>query len=147
MIMNMLVTSVSLPESYAKIWRKRHRRIMRHALHTFRVELKKATVKRGVTRRYNRTGIPPIIVTTRFTQNEYDALHFIAASLRISVSLLLCMIIRRWMMRPRQTDLPALHAKYHLELHKWRPGCWILTESLTSSHQRSDPDFTLHDVG
>ena len=142
----MLTTSVCLPEKYARLWRKQKRRIMKHALAILRRELRRNSVKRGVTRKYNRLGQPTTIVTTRFTSKEYDALHFVAASVRTSVSLLVYLMIKMWLKKARRKRRFSLAAEYEIQVLRWNSDGAILTESLIFASDQSRPDFTLHGV-
>lgn len=140
----MLTTSVSLPKRYARIWRRRKRRIMRQALRAFRIELRKNPVKRGVTRKYNRPGEDMAIVTTRFTRDEYDALHYVAASVRVSVSLLVFLIIRMWLKPARRRRPQVLASRHELDLHCWNQHAGVITESLLILSSALRPEMTLH---
>lgn len=126
----MLTTSVSLPVDFARVWRRRQRAIMRLAIRTLRVEMRKVPVRRGVKRRYNRQGGEFEIVTTRFTEAEYDTLHFAAAAMRVSVSWLVYCMIKMWRKRSRRRPVNMHVTNYELNLCAWGQKAGILTESL-----------------
>ena len=126
----MLTTSVSLPVDFAHMWRRRQRAIMRLAIRTLRVQMRKVPVRRGVKRRYNRQSGDFAIVTTRFTEAEYDTLHFAAAALRVSVSWLVYCMIKMWMKRSRRRIANLYVTNYELSLCAWGQNAGILTESL-----------------
>jgi len=126
----MLTTSVSLPVDFTRVWRRRQRAIMRFAIRTLRVQMRNAPVRRGVKRRYNRQGGAFGIVTTRFTEAEYDTLHFAAAAMRVSVSWLVYCMIKMWMKRSRRRHAHKYVTNYELNLCAWGQNAGILTESL-----------------
>ncbi|AFM11146.1 hypothetical protein [Turneriella parva] len=126
----MLTTSVSLPVKFANVWRRRQRAIMRLAIRTLRVQMRNATVRRGVKRTYNRQGGEFAIVTTRFTEAEYDTLHFAASAMRVSVSWLVYCMIKMWIKRSRRRRANLHVTNYELHLHAWGQNAGILTESL-----------------
>jgi hypothetical protein len=126
----MIVTSVSLPEKYAKIWRRKRKRIMRYAMHTYRTEMIKRGIQRGVTRRYNRIGKPMVIVTVRFKPDEFDVLQFVSGSVRISVSLLLFLIIKNWLQRRAGKLKADVQLHYSVQVDRWNSTGFSVTETL-----------------
>lgn len=126
----MLVTSVSISQDNALVWRKHHRAIMRSAIRTLRVQMRINGVERGVTRRYNRANSRMEIVTTRFTEAEYDTLHFVAASLRVSVSLLVTQMIQMWLKLARRNRPSRYVTNYEHFTCNWSENAGVLTESL-----------------
>ena len=98
----MLTTSVSLPVAFASLWRKKQAEMMRLATRMLRIQFSQSQVRRGVTRRYNRISGDFVIVTTRFTEAEYDTLHSAAAAFRVSVSWLVYQIIKMWLKPSRR---------------------------------------------
>lgn len=126
----MLTTSVSLPGSAAVLWRKNQRRIMNAAVHMLRLTMRQKPVRRGVKRTYNRIGAGFQIVTTRFTEAEYDTLHFVAASLRVSVSSLIYRMIQLWN-KPGRSQKPNTHVtNYEAFVCNWGQFAGFLTETL-----------------
>jgi hypothetical protein len=126
----MIVTSVSLPEKYSKIWRSKRKRIMRYAMHTYRAEMTKRGIQRGVTRRYNRSGKPMVIVTVRFNRDEYDVMQFVSGSVRISVSLLLFLIIKNWLQRRTRQLKADVQLHYGVQVYRWNLTGFSVTETL-----------------
>lgn len=126
----MLTTSVSLPESEAALWRSMQRQILRMALRSLRLQLRRGTVRRGVKRHYNRALGRFAIVTTRFTEAEYDTLHMAASAMRVSVSWLVYMLILLWKKPARRNRSNAFVTNYELNLAIWVPNAAIFTESL-----------------
>ena len=98
----MLTTSVSLPVTFASLWRARQHEIMHLAARTLRIQFSRMPLRRGVTRMYNRGAGDFAIVTTRFTEAEYDVLHSAAAAFRVSVSWLVYCIIQMWLKPSRR---------------------------------------------
>lgn len=138
-----ITTSVCLPRHISKLWRRKQRRIMRIALRSLRIQIRRNPVRRGVTRRYNRLSEPTQIVTTRFRPSEYDALHFVAASLRVSVSLLVYLMILLWR-KPARRRRRNLHVTNHdLNVTIWNRQAGVLTESLLMWPKQALVDFTL----
>ena len=119
---------------------------MRYALHTYRAQMRKNAVKRGVTRKYNRTGEHSVIVTVRLTQTEYDALHFVAASVRISVSLLVYLIITNWRRWRNSKRKPQVCLIYSYQVPQWNSAGGTITESLTFGRRTLTGEFTLQDI-
>ena len=126
----MLVTSVSISEVNSAVWRRHHRPILRSAISTLRVQMRRNGVRRGVTRLYNREKSRMEIVTTRFTEAEYDTLHFVAASLRVSVSLLVTQMIEMWMKPARRQWSSGYVTNYEYFVCTWNENAGVLTESL-----------------
>lgn len=126
----MLTTSVSLPEKEADLWRKRQRSILRLAVRSLRLQMRGKPVRRGVKRQYNRQPCAFVVVTTRFTEAEYDALHMAAAAMRVSVSWLVYQLILLWKKPSRRNRPNSYVTNYELNLCIWSPNAAILTESL-----------------
>ncbi|AFM13929.1 hypothetical protein Turpa_3290 [Turneriella parva DSM 21527] len=124
------MTSVSLPVSVAPYWRRRKREILGFNERFLRLAMR-GRVRRGVTRRYNRAGEGFEIVCTRFWPGEYDALHFAAAALRVSVSSLVYLLIKLWLKPERRRHLPRFCANYSIVPVVWDSAAGILEESLT----------------
>jgi hypothetical protein len=132
-----LTTSVSLPAETAQHWRKKHREIMRFAERFLRLQMRSA-VRRAVTRRYNRDGEGYEIVTTRFSAAEYDTLHYVAASLRVSVSSLVHGLIRLWLKPARRAIRRFFATNYDWNPVKWDAEAGFLEENLI--FWRVDPE-------
>lgn len=98
----MLTTSVSLPVTFATLWRSKQYEIMRLATRMLRIQFSRMQLRRGVTRMYNRGMGDFAIVTTRFTEAEYDVLHSAAAAFRVSVSWLVYCMIQMWLKPSRR---------------------------------------------
>ena len=126
----MLKTSVSLPLEFAVLWKFNQKKIMKSAIRILRIHLRQGKVRRGVTRRYNHEFGEFSIITTRFTAAEYDALHFVAASLRVSVSWLIYTLIQLWRKEIRRSQHTKFIANYDLNLCIWHPKAGVCTESL-----------------
>ncbi len=126
----MLVTSVSLGSTAGALWRRHQRIILKLAIRTLRVQMRRHGVRRGVTRRYNCVGEQMQIVTTRFTEAEYDTLHFVASSLRVSVSFLVSKMIEMWQKRTRRHGVKRHATNYDLFECNWSENGGVLTESL-----------------
>jgi hypothetical protein len=125
-----LMTSVSLPVSVADYWRGRKREILGYNERFLRLVMR-GRVRRGVTRRYNRAGEAFEIVCTRFRPGEYDSLHFAAASLRVSVSSLVYLLIKLWLKPQRRRHVQRFCANYSMAPVVWDSAAGILEESLT----------------
>ncbi len=78
-----LVTSVSLPEAEAGLWRANRAEIMQFSERYLRIKMRNK-IRRAVTRKYNRAEEEFEIVTTRFAPTEYDTLHFVAHGPRMA---------------------------------------------------------------
>lgn len=126
----MLTTSVSLPTNAAALWRKNQRRIMKMAIRTLRLTMRQKPVRRGVKRIYNRDRGEFQIVTTRFTEAEYDTLHFVASSLRVSVSSLIFKIILLWNKPVRRYKQNNCVTNYDAFVCNWSQFAGVVTESL-----------------
>lgn len=135
-----LVTSVSLPAEAAAFWRARRVEIMRYAERFLRIQMRHS-VRRAVTRRYNHEGESFTIVTTRFSAAEYDTLHFVAASLRVSVSSLIYGLIKLWLKPSRRALRRFFATNYDCPPQKWDPEAGFVEESLIF-WRVSDPETT-----
>lgn len=139
----MITTSVSLPENLAGTWRKKQREILRQTLRVLRIQLRKSPVRRGVARRYNKMGTPTEIVTTRFSEAEYDALHLVASAIRVSVSWLVYTLILLWQ-KPGRRYQPNTHVtNYDCHVTVWQENAGVITESLLFWSKIPKEDFTL----
>ncbi len=103
---------------------------MKFAIRILRIAMRNNMVRRGVGRSYNRIGGEFRIVTARFSAAEYDALHFVAASLRVSVSSLVYQIIRLWKKPSRRNQENTHVTNYDLNLCIWNASAGVITESL-----------------
>lgn len=126
----MLTTSVSLPKDVARLWQKNHRRIMKAGIRMLRLTMRRKSVRRGVKRRYNRAAEHFEIVTTRFTEAEYDTLHFVAAALRVSVSSLVYKLILLWNKPGRGCRTTKYLTNYETYVCNWSQFAGVVTESL-----------------
>ena len=136
----MIITSISLSEENAAIWRGNQRHLMHFAVPMLRRQMRQNGVRRGVARRYNRIGGNHVIVTTRFTEAEYDAFHFLASMLRVSVSLLICRLIEMWHKAGRGA-LPRKHVtNYEINVCTWNANAGVCTESLLFWQKIPDPE-------
>lgn len=124
-----IVTSVSLPRSAAILWRAHHTEIMAFAERFLRIRMR-CEIRRGVARTYNRTAEPFSIVTARFTPAEYDSLHYVAASLRVSVSSLIHGLIRLWLKPSRRAVCRFIASNYDYDIVKWDPEAGFIQENL-----------------
>lgn len=115
----MLVTSVSLPSHMAALWRRQQKRILRLAPAELARELRIAKLRRGVKRRYNRGSGMLVIVTTRFSGEQYDTLHAAAAAMRVSVSLLIFQLILLWKQLRKNRCVIMRPTNYELVVHEW----------------------------
>lgn len=134
---NILITSVSLPQNSAVHWRRHKREIMAFAERFLRLQMR-GEIRRRVTRTYNRAAESFEIVTTRFSAAEYDTLHYVAASLRVSVSSLIHGIIRLWLKPSRRAIRRFIASNYDCEMVKWDPEAGFIQENLVFWH--CDPD-------
>jgi hypothetical protein len=125
-----LTTSVNLPIALAPLWRHNQRRILKLTIRMLRIQMRLHPPRRGVTRAYNTPGMNCSIVTTRFTEAEYDSLHFVAASLRVSVSCLICRLIALWLKPNRRAQLNRFVTNYDLYEVNWGKNSGILNEYL-----------------
>ena len=124
-----IVTSVSLPQSAASCWRKNRREIMAFAERFLRLRMR-GEMRRSVARTYNRATEAFAIVTTRFTAAEYDTLHYVAASLRVSVSSLIHGIIQLWLKPSRRAIRRFIASNYDYTIVKWDPEAGFIEENL-----------------
>ena len=129
----MLTTSVSLPIDQVSFWRSRHRKIMRLVPQMLRSQLLRLSPRRGVPRTYNRNAGKMAIVTTRFTETEYDVLHSAAAAFRVSVSWLIYCLIQLWLKSdsPKRTTLSPTN--YFFAPRKSDGNSLIFTEGIILS--------------
>lgn len=126
----MLTTSVSLPKELAPIWRSRQRQVMQMAIRMLRLTMYKNGVRRGVKRQYNRQAGEFLVVTTRFTEAEYDTLHCTAAAMRVSVSWLVFQMILLWQKPSRRRQGNTHVTNYDCDVLKWCPNVGVITETL-----------------
>ena len=126
----MLKTSVSLPLEYAMLWQHNQRKIMKSTIRILRIHLRRGAVRRGVTRAYNDQRGEFRVITTHFTEAEYDALHFVAAAMRVSVSWLVYTLIKLWRKEIRRGKATEYIANYELNLCAWQPHGAACSESL-----------------
>ena len=134
----MLTTSVSLPITFASLWRVRQHEVMRLATRTLRIQFSRQPLRRGVTRMYNRAAEDFSIVTTRFTEAEYDTLHSAAAAFRVSVSWLVCCIIQMWLKPSRRKQGNPFLTNYIFVPQESDKNAMIFTES-TLIFRREQP--------
>jgi hypothetical protein len=123
------ITSVSLPENSALCWQANKREIMLFAERYLRLCMRKE-FKRAVTRRYNRSSGALRRVTTRFTAAEYDTLHYVAATLRMSVSLLIHGLICLWLKPARRAQGNPWVSNYSCAAGKWDPEAGMIEEEI-----------------
>lgn len=133
-------TSISLPVALAANWRHNNATIRLYAARYLRLKMR-GEVRRCVARRYNREPGKYKVITTWFTGAEYDALHYVAASLRVSVSLLICGIIRLWLKPARRIRQTGVWLNYDLNIVKWDPEAGLLEETMTFGF--NDPPDTV----
>lgn len=126
----MLTTSVSLPKLEAHTWRRHRRAIMAMAIRTLRLTMRTTGVRRGVKRHYNRQEGDFRIVTTRFTEAEYDTLHCAAAAMRVSVSWLVFQMIRLWLKPSRRHRGNRHVTNYYFDCLKWNSNAGVVSESI-----------------
>lgn len=126
----MLTTSVSLPKELAPLWRRRQRQVMQMAIRMLRLTMHRNGVRRGVKRRYNRQPGEFLVVTTRFTQAEYDTLHCAAAAMRVSVSWLVFRMILLWQKPSRRLRGNTHVTNYDCDTLKWCANAGAITETL-----------------
>lgn len=126
-----LITSISLPEATARLWRSRKREILQFGERYLRIQMRNQ-MRREVTRTYNRRpGERFVITTTRFTTGEYDTFHYIAAALRVSVSLLIYGLIKLWQKPSRRAIRRYFCSNYSATATKWDPEAGFFEEYLT----------------
>lgn len=126
----MLTTSVSLPIKLSAVWRGSQRAIMVLAVRSLRVQMRGGAIRRGVKRRYNRMAGGFEIVTTRFTEAEYDTLHCAAAAMRVSVSWLVYQMILLWLKPARRKRRNSHLTNYVLVPLIWNENVGVFAESL-----------------
>ncbi|MBS0618094.1 MAG: hypothetical protein JSR44_07895 [Spirochaetes bacterium] len=126
----MLATSVSLPVNTAISWKRQQRAIMKFAVRILRLTMRQKPPRRGVKRMYNHAEGGYEIVTTRFTEAEYDALHFAAATMRVSVSWLVYQMILLWQKPSRRLRENPFLTNYEAFVSNWGQNSGILTETL-----------------
>ncbi|MBL8032678.1 MAG: hypothetical protein JNJ69_03185 [Leptospiraceae bacterium] len=124
-----LTTSVSLPVGFQDYWRCNRNEIMQFAERYLRICMRN-NLRRAVTRTYNRGKGEYRIVTTRFAAAEYDTLHYVAASLRVSVSSLIYGLILLWLKPVRRTSRYSFATNYSCNMIKWDPEAGLVEESL-----------------
>jgi len=126
-----IITSVSLPKSEAAVWRRNRKDIMLFATRFLRVKMRNG-IRRSVARAYNnRQGERFVITTTRFTAAQYDTFHYIAAALRVSVSSLICGLIKLWQKPSRRSINRFFCTNYSIESFKWDPEAGFIEENVT----------------
>ncbi len=126
-----LVTSVSLPEAEAGLWRGKRAEIMLFSERYLRIQMRNQ-IRRAVTRKYNRGAEGKFaIVTTRFAPTEYDTLHFVAAALRVSVSLLIYGLIQLWKKPSRRAIRRFFSINYSADSEGWDVSAGFLEEIIT----------------
>ena len=134
----MIVTSISLPEFRAAVWRRNKSKILQFA-GAFLQAQSADGIKRGVTRRYNRGASNYLIVTVRFSEQEYDAFHCVAAALRISVSALIYELIQMWQ-NSKPASLPfKILTNYHIRIPLWNEVTRVIEERLVFSSTSTPP--------
>ncbi len=116
-----ITTSVSLSKSMATHWRQHRKEILFLGQRCLRILLRTNYSRRGVARLYNRQLVDKCIVTTRFSAAEYDALHYVASTLRLSVSSIVSMMIAFWLKPSRRSHPFAYATNYWLEEGIWGP--------------------------
>ena len=126
----MITTSICLPITLVATWREKRREIMKLAVRSLRVSMHQEPIRRGVGRQYDRTGTAFCIVTTRFSAAEYDTLHFVGSSLRVSVSSLICQVIALWNKSSRRRRGNPYVTNYELHECYWGAAAGVITESL-----------------
>lgn len=126
-----LVTSVSLPKKEAMLWRQSRREIMQFSERYLRIQMRRP-MRRGVTKQYNNCPEQTYdIVTTRFSGVEYDTLHFVAATLRVSVSLLIYGLIKLWSKPTRRAIRRFFSINYSGFTTEWHSDAGFVEESIT----------------
>ncbi len=127
---DILTTSVNLPVKTAAIWREHRHEIMQFGGRYLRIQMRNE-LRRGVTRAYNRGKGQYARVTTRFTPAEYDTLHFVAASLRVSVSSLIYGLILLWLKPARRAIRRFFATNCAADTEGWNPEGGFAYEYLT----------------
>ncbi len=138
----MLITSVSLPIALASLWRSRQHEMMRLLPRILRIQFAKMAFRRGVTRRYNRIAGEFAVVTTRFTEAEYDTLHSAAAAFRVSVSWLVSQIIQFWLKPSRRKQDNPFVTNYSFRPEFSDRNALVFSEGtlITRQSQRDKPN-------
>lgn len=126
----MIITSVSLPGDVGKAWQRNKASIMRYAIRCLRIALRERGVRRGCSRLYNRSHLRSVRVTTRFSDAEYDSLHLAAATMRVSVSLIIFKCILIWQKRQHQNLKLRLISNYELNLTLCGRNGIVVSENL-----------------
>ena len=126
----MIMTSVSLSATSAVHWRRHRRQILKFTIRTLRILIRQNPIRRGVARQYNRNTERCIVVTTRFTESEYDTLHYAAAMMRVSVSWIVERIIKLWKKPERHTKDNAHVSNYDIYNRHWTTNICTSNESL-----------------
>lgn len=127
---NSRITSISLPKGLVSVWRSNRRAIMDFGDRYLRL-LMRNDIRRDTTRTYNRADEPFQVVHVRFSAAEYDALHCAAGAMRVSVSSIVCGIIRLWLKPQRRAHGVRYRANYCINPVIWNPEAGIYEESLT----------------
>ncbi|MBS0617600.1 MAG: hypothetical protein JSR44_05390 [Spirochaetes bacterium] len=122
-------TCVSLPRTETALWRTRKKEIMQFAERYLRIQMRKQ-MRRKVTRLYNRSSEEFVITTTRFAAAEYDTFHFIAATLRVSVSSLISGLIKLWQKPSRRSIRRFFDLNYDARTSKWDPEAGLFEEAV-----------------
>jgi len=138
-----MITSVSLPETETKLWRKRRKEILEFGERYLRIQMRKQ-VRREVTRKYNRTNGKCVITTTRFATAEYDTFHYVAASLRVSVSSLIYGLIKLWQKPSRRAIRRFFTTNYSFDATKWDPEAGLIEEFLAFFNTTCIKTFRTH---
>lgn len=128
--MKMIVTSVSMSKSMAVHWRQHQKEILFLGQRCLRILMRTNYSQRGVARRYNRSSADRRVVTTRFSPAEYDALHYVAATLRVSVSSIITLMIAFWLKPARRSHPFAYATNYWLEEGIWCPFAGATEENI-----------------
>lgn len=126
----MITTSVSLSKSMVQTWRLHRKEVLFLGQRCLRILLRTNYSRRGVARRYNQQLERMCIVTTRFSPAEYDTLHYVAATLRISVSSIVAMMITFWLKPARRSHPFAYVTNYWLEEGIWEPFMGTTEENI-----------------
>ena len=126
----MIVTSVSMSKTMAVHWRQHQKEILFLGQRCLRILMRTNYSQRGVARRYNRSLADRRVVTTRFSPAEYDALHYVAATLRVSVSSIITLMIAFWLKPARRSHPFAYATNYWLEEGIWCPFAGATEENI-----------------
>lgn len=133
----MIITSISLPNQCAIVWRKNRESILQFSDRFLRMKMC-LDLRRGVSRTYNCAPGEYSIVSVRFSEVEYDAFHYLAASLRVSVSSLIYELIKLWLKPARRRTPQKFCANYSINQITWGTPGGILEESLTFWSRNTD---------